>query len=84
MNPLLRTSTNSVGGIARGPKTVREEDRGLGTTFERFAIYKWLDSVADRYAVYTVLEGPGDGVAGILGIHSIPLARRGCETLGSR
>lgn len=58
---------------------MREADRGLGTTFERFAIYKWLESVADRYAVHAVLEGPGDGVAGIPGIHSIPLARRGCE-----
>ena len=60
-------------------------DRGLGTTFERFAIYRWLESVAGRYAIHAVLEGPGDGVAGIPGIHSISLARRGCEvtvTLG--
>lgn len=58
---------------------MREADRGLGTTFERFAIYKWLESVADRYTVHAVLEGPDDGVVGIPGIHSIPLARRGCE-----
>jgi hypothetical protein len=66
-------------GIARGSEANREADRGLGTTFERFAIYNWLESVADRYTLHVVLEGPGDGVAGIPGIHSIPLARRGCE-----
>jgi hypothetical protein len=54
-------------------------DLGLGTTFERFAIYRWLASVADGYPIRAVLEGPGDGVAGIPGIHSIPLARAGCE-----
>jgi len=63
---------------------MRRVDRGLGTTFERFAIYRWMadadvPSVADRYPIYAVLEGPGDGVAGIPGIHSIPLARRGCK-----
>ncbi len=58
---------------------MQEADYGLGTTFERFAIYRWLEHVADRYPVRTVLEGPGDGVAGIPGIHSIPLAQRGCE-----
>jgi hypothetical protein len=58
--------------------TREQFDRGLGTTFERFSIYAWLGEMADRYAVRTVLEGPGDGVAGIPGIHSLPLARRGC------
>jgi hypothetical protein len=70
---------NRMDGIARGSEANREADRGLGTTFERFAIYNWLESVADRYTLHVVLEGPGDGVAGIPGIHSIPLARRGCE-----
>jgi hypothetical protein len=60
-------------------ETMRGADRGLGTTFERFAIYAWLESVADRCAFHVVLEGPGDGIAGIPGIHSIPLARRGCQ-----
>jgi len=57
---------------------VGEIDRGLGTAFERFAVYRWLEEVADRCSVASVLEGPGDGVAGIPGIHSLPLARRGC------
>ncbi len=54
-------------------------DLGLGTTYERFAIYRWLASVGGNYPIRTVLEGPGDGVAGIPGIHSIPLAQKGCE-----
>ncbi|MCP4537252.1 MAG: class I SAM-dependent methyltransferase [Chloroflexi bacterium] len=54
-------------------------DLGLGTTFERFAIYEWLASVADGYPIHVALEGPGDGVAGIPGVHSIPLAQKGCE-----
>jgi len=63
----------------REPKTAPEVDRGLGTTFERFAIYAWLKHIADHYTIHTVLEGPGDSVAGIPGIHSIPLAQIGCE-----
>jgi hypothetical protein len=54
-------------------------DLGLGTTYERFATYEWLASVADGYPIRAVLEGPGDGVAGIPGIHGIPLAQSGCE-----
>jgi hypothetical protein len=54
-------------------------DRGLGTTFERFAIYQWLEDVVSRYPIQTALEGPGDGVAGIPGIYSIPLAQNGCK-----
>ena len=76
-----RVYTNSIGGdsIAGRLGIAREADLGLGTTFERFAIYGWLESVASRYAIHTVLEGPGDGVAGIPGIHGIPLAQKGCR-----
>ena len=58
-------------------KGLRDSDRGLGTTFERFAVYKWLEEVAARHSFHTVFEGPGDGVAGIPGIHSLPLAQKG-------
>ncbi|MDY7077072.1 MAG: hypothetical protein SXV54_09130 [Chloroflexota bacterium] len=37
---------------------MQKVDRGLGTTFERFAIYEWLASVAERYPIHAVLEGP--------------------------
>ncbi len=57
-------------------------DHGLGTTFERFSIYLWLEELTHRYPFETVLEGPGDGVAGIPGIHSLALARQGrCVTV---
>ena len=56
---------------------LQDSDRGLGTTFERFAVYKWLEETAARHSFHTVFEGPGDGVAGIPGIHSLSLARTG-------
>lgn len=58
------------------------EDRGLGTTYERFAIYRWLETLPQRLPdIQTVLEGPGDGVAGIPGIHGLPLARHNCRVI---
>jgi hypothetical protein len=62
-----------------GATTIREIDLGLGTTYERFAIYRWLERLIDRHPIRDVLEGPGDGVAGISGINSVPLARRGAK-----
>lgn len=62
----------------RNPVAACEADQGLGTTYERFAIYRWLEELVGRFPVRFVLEGPGDGVAGIPGIHSLPLALRGC------
>jgi hypothetical protein len=67
--------------MSSGDNSMQEADRGLSTTFERFAIYGWLESVADRYPIDAALEGPGDGVAGIPGIHSLPLAHKGCEVI---
>jgi hypothetical protein len=58
---------------------MREIDRGLGTTYERFALYRWLADVADRYPIHTVLEGPGDGIAGIPGLNSLPFGLRGID-----
>jgi hypothetical protein len=61
-------------------RTESREDRGLGTTFERFSIYRWLESVTQRFPeIETVVEGPGDGMAGIPGIHGLALARQGCR-----
>ena len=50
-------------------------DTGLGTTYERFALYAWLDQVIGKYPVTSVLEGPGDGMTGIPGLNSLPFAR---------
>jgi len=58
-------------------ETVAVKDVGLGTAYERWAIY---DLVA-RWgaAAASALEGPIDGMAGMPGLHLLPLARRGCR-----
>ena len=54
-------------------------DAGLGTLYERRAVYRLLlDWTAGRH-VETALEGPLDGVAGMPGLHLLPLARRGAR-----
>lgn len=54
-----------------------DRDTGLGTTYERIAVARLLDRLADRYAPERVLEGPTDGITGIRGINSVPLAQKG-------
>jgi hypothetical protein len=54
-----------------------EHDRGLGTAYERWCFYQYLDRWANEYGVETALEGPIDGVAGVSGVHLVGLARRG-------
>lgn len=54
------------------------KDVGLGTAYERWAIYRLLEEwVAAPPA--TALEGPLDGMAGMPGLHLLPLARRGTK-----
>lgn len=57
----------------------RGSDIGLGTTYERWALTRLLAALPARLGITTVLEGPGDGMAGIAGINSIPLARAGAR-----
>lgn len=52
-----------------------ERDVGLGTAYERLAVAGWLVRRAGRPK--TALEGPVDAMAGIPGLHLLPLARRG-------
>jgi hypothetical protein len=54
-------------------------DTGLGTTYERVALARLLDRLAEKYPVSTVLEGPSDGITGIRGLNSVPLAQRGAS-----
>lgn len=63
-------------GLAVG---VIREDVGLGTAYERVAIGRLLARWTEASAPSTVLEGPGDGMAGIAGLHALPLARRGSD-----
>lgn len=53
-------------------------DVGLGTAYERLAIYR---RICDWYRgrIRTAVEGPLDGFAGIRGLHLLPLARAGAR-----
>jgi len=52
-------------------------DVGLGTAYERVAIYRLFERWAENRQIKTALEGPIDGMAGIPGLHLLGLARRG-------
>lgn len=56
-----------------------QKDTGLGTTYERIAVARLLAGLADRYTIRKVLEGPTDGITGISGLNSVPLARAGAS-----
>ncbi len=56
-----------------------EKDTGLGTSYERVAVARLLAALADRYTINKVLEGPTDGITGISGLNSVPLAQRGAS-----
>src|SRR5580700_2081845 len=52
-------------------------DLGLGTAYERVAIYKLFDRWAEGRRIETAAEGPLDGMAGIPGLHLMGFAHRG-------
>lgn len=54
-------------------------DVGLGTAYERLAVYRLLDRWFPGRPPRAALEGPVDGMAGIPGLHLLGLARRGAE-----
>jgi hypothetical protein len=56
-----------------------DRDTGLGTTYERIAVARMLEDLAERYRIGSVLEGPTDGITGIRGLNSIPLAQAGAS-----
>ncbi|MBN2565148.1 MAG: hypothetical protein JXB46_05510 [Candidatus Eisenbacteria bacterium] len=55
------------------------KDTGLGTTYERIALARLLIRLAERYEIRSVLEGPTDGITGIRGLNSVPLAQSGAS-----
>jgi hypothetical protein len=54
-----------------------EFDTGIGTSYERLAIYSLTERLAGELNIQSSLEGPIDGITGINGINSIALARQG-------
>lgn len=64
-------------------KHLVEEDRGLGTAYERYCFYQLLERWAQAYEVETFLEGPVDGMAGVAGVHGVGLAKRGVQVVSA-
>jgi SAM-dependent methyltransferase len=56
-----------------------DHNEGLGVVYERLVLNDYLDRLVDRYAIESVLEAPLYGMAGVSGINSVQLARRGCR-----
>lgn len=54
-------------------------DVGLGTAYERWAVYQLLRKWLRERPVQTALEGPIDGMAGIPGLHLLPAAEQGAR-----
>ncbi len=54
-----------------------KQDLGLGTAYERVAIYKLFDRWAEGRRMESAAEGPLDGMAGIPGLHLMGFAHRG-------
>ena len=65
-------------GVVSLPPPARH-DVGLGTAYERWAVYELLKSWLGTLDVSTALEGPVDGMAGIPGLHLLPAAVRGAR-----
>ena len=53
-----------------------ETDVGLGTAYERQAIYELFERWLEALPIKNAVEGPVDGMAGIPGLHLLGLARR--------
>lgn len=54
-------------------------DTGLGTAYERWAIYALLERWLSPRRPASAMEGPIDGMAGMPGLHLLPLARAGAR-----
>lgn len=65
-----------VDGVVPLPPPARR-DVGLGTAYERWAVYELLGKWFADDPPATALEGPVDGMAGIPGLHLLPAAARG-------
>jgi SAM-dependent methyltransferase len=91
MNPqpkktMTRRATLSGNGKLHALKTAVKQiqveevvhaDTGLGTTYERWALNRFLLRLHDQYHFQSVLEAPGDGMTGISGINSLILGLHG-------
>jgi SAM-dependent methyltransferase len=51
-----------------------KDDEGFGTRFERQMMAELLKELVQRHRITSVLESPADGVTGVPGANSLPLA----------
>jgi hypothetical protein len=58
---------------------IQTYDCGLGTTYERWALNRFLENRFKKAHFHSVLEGPDDGMTGIYGLNSLMLGRMGME-----
>lgn len=54
-------------------------EEGFGSAYERYAIGKLTEALVLRLNVRSVAEWPANGVLGVPGLKSMPLALSGCE-----
>jgi len=52
---------------------------GLGSAYERYAVGRLLERIVVDLGVKTVVEWPANGVLGVPGLKSLPLALLGCD-----
>lgn len=57
----------------------KKHDEGLGTTYERFILHNYFDSLKNRYNIQSVLEAPSFGMTGVSGINSLWWASQGAR-----
>lgn len=62
----------------RWSKYLTDYNEGLGLVYERLVLNDYLDRIVSQHDIRTVLEAPIFGMAGVSGINSVQLARRGC------
>lgn len=52
---------------------------GYGSAYERYAVGKLMETMATRLQARTIAEWPANGVLGVPGLKSLPLAFAGCD-----
>jgi hypothetical protein len=63
--------------MTTGAVPIARQDLGLGTAYERVAIYDLFDRWSRGLDVASACEGPIDGMAGMPGLHLLGFAHRG-------
>src|ERR1700722_1281786 len=75
---MTENETGRTGDTSGAP--LATQDLGLGTAYERVAIYKLFDRWSEGHRIETAAEGPLDGMAGIPGLHLMGFAHRGIHS----